>query len=167
MAGGPFSREAGSGGWAKAEAMLKAGLAGPLGGTRAAVMGRGAAPLRAQLLQREGVERDGPLNTETRFRDPSGGDPQGKLLNACSVEPRPAGRWGSRWVAASRAAQVAATPAGVNRIRLATGTSGGTEAGAGIRASSARAVLRRVAWREGGGGEGQRGDLAASVAVVA
>jgi len=123
--------------------MLKAGLAGSLGGTRAAVLGRGAAPLRAQLLQRDGVERDGPLNT-ARFRDPSGGGPQGKLLNACSVEPRPAGWWGSRWVAASRAAQVAATPAGVNRIRPATGTSGGTEAGAGIRASRARAVLRWV-----------------------
>ena len=41
-------------------------------------------------------------------------------------------------MAANMAAHVAATPAGVKRIRLAIGTSGGTEAGAGMRASSTR-----------------------------
>jgi len=94
--------------------------------------GRGAAPLRAQLLEREGVERDGPLNT-TRFRDPRGGGPQGKLLNACSVEPRPAGRWGSRREAARRAVTVAATPTGVKVTRLATCCREGTAVGSGTR----------------------------------
>ena len=148
----------GTGGWARADAMLKAGLVGPLGGTRAAVLGRGAAPLRAQLLLRAGVDCDGPLNT-TRSRDPSGRDPPGKLLNVCSVVPRPAGRWGSRWVVARMAAQVAATLAGVNRIRLATGTSGGTEAGAGIRASRARVVLGWVV----GGRVAEASDMAIAI----
>ena len=43
---GPFSRGVRGGGWARAAAMLKARLAG--GGAT----GRGAAPLRAQLLHR-------------------------------------------------------------------------------------------------------------------
>ena len=50
-------------------------------------------------------------------------------------------------MAASTAAQVAATPAGVKRTRLATGTSLGAEAGAWTRASSCRAV---VGWVVGG-----------------
>ena len=56
-------------------------------------------------------------------------------------------------LAASMAAHVAETPAGVKRIRLAIGTSAGVEAGAWTRALSSRAAAGRVV----GGGWRRRG----------
>ena len=91
MVAGPFSREDGGDGFARAAAMLKAGLVGPLGGTKADSKGRGGVPLRATVR---------------------GAAPQ--------------------WVEAMRAAQVAATPAGVKRMRLAMGASLGVATAAGM-----------------------------------
>ena len=92
MKGVPFSRGVGAGGWARASAMQK---------VRLGAAGRGAAPLRAQLLQAVamgGVAAavcDGPLSA-ARSRDPLLCTPMpidgvlwnGKLLNAVLHGPR-------------------------------------------------------------------------------
>ena len=52
-----------------------------------------------------------------------------------------------RWVAATMAAQVAATPAGVKLNRLATGTNVGVTAGVGARASRSKVT---AGWVVGG-----------------
>ena len=90
------------------------------------------------------MDCDGSLCT-ARSRDPLLCTPMpidgvlcnGKLLNAVLCEPK---RWG-KVLAATRAAQVAATPAGVKTTRLATCCRLGTATG--LATSSARA--RRVA----------------------
>ena len=103
--------------------------------------------LRAHWVIGAGLDCDGPLTT-SRYRDPCGRDPQGKLLNEWSVEPRPAGvERDSRCEMASMAAHVAATPAGMKEIRLATGTSFGAAAEDWMRVARSRAA---VGWVVGG-----------------
>ena len=72
----------------------------------------------------------------------------------------------SRWVAATMAAQVAATPAGVKLNRLATGTNVGVTAEVGARASRSRVTAGWVEGGEGGSGKRYGGHLAAAVPVI-